>query len=163
MAIAAPSSTNGGYFLVCRQNSSSNSVGFGIYVQQNMTKLGAFDGASCLIEPEGGNSVIDKRYDLTVVKTTSGMSVTDGTHNDSISSTPRAMGSNLYVFAMYPYTGNNLTLVVCGRIYYLNIVEGGVEKLNFVPCVEDATEEIGFIDTVTGNFKRAAYNAGPVW
>ena len=163
MCIQTPSSTSGGYFLVCRQTNNNNTVGFGIYVPQAATSIGAFDGQSCLIAPEGsGNSIINTRYDLTVNKTSSSMTVSDGTNTNTVTGTPRAMVSNLYVFAMYPYSGSSLAAQIHGRIYYLNIIEGDVLKLNWIPCKRISDNAVGFYDTVSGEFKSSSYyTAGP--
>lgn len=163
MCIQAPSSANGGYFLGCRQTTSNNTVGFGILVPQYGNAIGTFDGQTCYIEPEGsGSSIVNKKYDLTVTKTSTGMTVTDGTHSNSVAGTPRAMVGNLYAFALYPYTGSNLVNQIYGRIYYLNIVEGGVEKVNWIPCRRISDNKIGFYNSVNEDFKTSDYyTAGP--
>lgn len=163
MCIQAPSSANGGYFLVCRQTNSNNTVGFGILATQNGASISAFDGQSCALSPHSGAvDIVNQKFDLTVNKTSSSMTVSDGTNTNTVTGTPRVMASNLYVFAMYPYTGSNLVSQVYGRIYYLNIVEGGVEKLNFIPCKRISDNAVGFYDSVSESFKTSAYyTAGP--
>ena len=148
-----------GYFLVCRSSNSANSVGFGIYVAGNATGIGAFDGQSCLLTP---SEIVGQKFDLTVLKTSNGMGVTDGIRSNSVTGTPREMVSPLYVFAMYPYTGSTLQYPISGRIYYLNIKEGGVEKVNFIPCKRASDNAVGFYNTVANEFKTSsAYVAGP--
>lgn len=159
MCIQAPTSTNGGYFLICRQTTTNNTVGFGVYVSQNGASIGTFDGQSCLLTPP---EIVGQKFDLTVLKTSNGCGITDGIRSNSVTGTPRAMASPLYVFAMYPYTGSNLAMQIYGRIYYLNIKEGGVEKVNFIPCKRRSDNAIGFYNTVAEEFKTSsAYVAGP--
>ena len=158
-----PAQSGGGYFLSCRQTSYNNTVGFGVLVDTTATKIGSWDGQTCYLEPEGpGVSIVGKYYDIDVTKTATGMTVTDGTNTNTVTGTPRAMYSNLYLFAMYPYTGENLVSPVCGRIYYLNIVEGDVEKLDYVPCVRDSDSAAGFWNTVSSTFVTSTgFVAGP--
>lgn len=163
MLTAQPSSSSGGYFLCCRQNNESNTVGFGIYAEQNMGHIGAYDGASALLPPhDGAASVLGQKFDLVVTKTTETLTITDGTNTDTQSRTPRTMVSNLIVFAQYPYSGTTLSVYVVGRIYYLRIKEAGVEKVNFIPCIQNSDNKVGFWNTVAKEFKTSAvYVAGP--
>ena len=159
MCMETPASSSGGYFLVCRQTDSNNTVGFGIYVNSGMTGIGAYDGQSCMLNP---STILNKKFDLTVTKTSTGMTVTDGTNTNSVTGTPRTMTSNLYIFAMYPYSGSTLQLQIKGRIYYLNIVEGGVEKVNLIPCIRKSDDAVGLYDSVASAFRTSpAYVAGP--
>lgn len=159
MCIQAPTSIDGGYFLVCRQTTTNNTVGFAVYVTQNGASIGTYDGQSCVLSPP---EVVGQKFDLTVLKTSNGCGVTDGTRSNSVTGTPRAMASTLYVFALYPYTGSNLQGQIYGRIYYLNIKEGGVEKVNFIPCKRRSDGAVGFYNTIAEEFKTSsAYVAGP--
>ena len=160
--LAAPSSSSGGYFLACRQNNSGNTLGFGIYVPQDATSIGTFDGESCMIEPEGaGVSIIGKKYSLTVTKTPTTITVTDGTHTNTITRTPRTMANALSVFGLIS-TSSKLNVPVCGRIHELEIIEGGVTKVKFVPDRRNNDNAVGFWNPVSSEFKTAAYTAGPV-
>lgn len=163
MCIQAPGSSSYGCFLACRQTNSDNTIGFAVLAAQSGAGIGAFDGQLCALSPHSGAvDIVNQKFDLTVNKTTTGMTVTDGTNTQSVTGTPRAMASSLYVFAVYPYTGSNLVNKVYGRIYYLNIVEGGVEKLNFIPCKRISDSAVGFYDSVSESFKTSQYyTAGP--
>ena len=160
--LAAPSSSSGGYFLACRQNNSGNTLGFGIFVPQDATSIGTYDGESCLIEPEGsGISIIGKKYSLTVTKTPTTITVTDGTNTNTVTRTPRAMANALSVFGLIS-TSSQLNVPICGRIYALEATEGTTLKLKFIPCKRDSDNAVGFWNPVASEFKTAAYTAGPV-
>ena len=158
MCTAAPTSSNGGYFLGCRQTNSNNTVGFGVLVSQNGVNIGTFDGQTCYLPP---SEVVGQKFDLTILKTSNGMGVTDGTRSNSVTGTPRAMASNLYLFAIYPYSGSTIFSPIVGRIYYCKITEGDTVKLNLIPCKRRSDNAIGFYDTVSTNFKTdSAYVGG---
>lgn len=162
MLTGTPSSNSGGYFLACRQTNSDNTIGFGVYATKDTLSIGAYDGDACLLQPTGGQTVVGEKFDLVVTKTPTTLTVTDGTNTNTVTRTPRVMASNLYVFALYPYTGNNLAVPVFGRIYYLKIYEAGVLKVNLVPCIRTSDNAKGFWNTVAEEFKSSvAYVAGP--
>ena len=162
MLKATPSSNAGGYFLACRQTNNDNTIGFGIYAPKDTSAIGAFDGESCLVPPHSGQSVIDQKFDLMVTKTPTTLTVADGVNANTITRTPRVMVQNLHVFGLVQHNASQLSNPVVGRIYYLNIVEGGVEKVNFIPCVRNADNAVGFYDSVAETFKTSAYyTAGP--
>ena len=160
MPISAPISSYGGYFIVCRQTNSANSVGFGVYVPNDVSAIGAFDGQSCMITP---STILNQKHDMTVLKTSSGLGVTDGTLSNSVTGTPRAMASELYLFAMLPYSGGtNYNMPINGRIYYCEVTEGGVEKLHLIPCKRISDNAVGFYDTISESFKTdSKLTAGP--
>ena len=161
--LGTPSSSSGGYFFACRQYSGQNSVGFGVFSPQSADSMKAFDGTSATIEPEGsGVSVKNHQYDLTVTKTPTTLSITDGTHSNTVTRTPRAMGSNIYLFGFYG-TDSILNVPLVGRIYYLDMTEGDTLKLNLIPCKRNSDSAIGFWDSVSETFlTNAYYTAGPV-
>ena len=160
MATAAPASS-GGYFLVCRATNSNNTIGYGIYAQSGMVNYGSFDGTAVTISTFDGESILNKKVDLECTKTTTGMTISDGTHTQSASTTPRTMYNALHLFAMPPYTGSTLQNCAFGRIYYLTIYEGGTRKVNYIPCKHSS--DIGFYDPIQETFKSSsAYVAGPV-
>lgn len=157
MTLSVPS-TNG-YFLGCKQTTTDNSIGFGIFVPSAMTSYGAFDGTACMITSDA--SIRNEKIDLTVTKTTTGMTVSDGTNTETITSTPRVMAGALHIFCIPPNTGSSGLSLVCGRIYYINVVEGGVTKLNMIPCKRTSDNAVGFYDTIGGAFRTSsAYVAG---
>lgn len=162
MNIAKPSSTSGAYIVGARQNNSGNSVGFGILVNQDETYVGAYDGTLCSIEPEGGASIRNKKYDLVVTKTTTGLTVTDGTHTNTTTGTPRAMASALTMFGIPTYNNTGIFVPIFARLYYLTITEGGTVKANLIPCKRKSDSAVGFYDTVQEAFRTAqTYTAGP--
>lgn len=153
---------SGGYFFGCRQTSSNNTVGYGLYVNQAMTDIGTFDGTSCLIEPNGGSSIKDIKYDLVTTKTTTGMTLTDGTNSQTTTDTPRAMASNLYLFGIVHYNDNASSVPINGRIYYLRITEGNTLKVNLIPAKRTSDNAIGFYDVVRETFiTNSDLTAGP--
>ena len=162
MLKATPFSDAGGYFLACRQTNNNNTVGFGIYALKDTSAIGAFDGESCLVPPHSGQSVIDQKFNLVVTKTPTTLTVADGVNTNTITRTPRVMVQNLHVFGLVQYNASQLSNPVVGRIYYLNIIEGGVEKVNFIPCVRNSDNAVGFWNSVAEEFKTSlAYVAGP--
>ena len=155
-----PSSSSGGYFLCCWQTSSHNSVGFGVLTNQAATTIGAYDGTSCNIEPEGsGVSVKNHKYNLTVTKTTTALTVTDGEHTNTVTRTPRAMWSNLYLFGCW--SGSSVNMPMVGRIYSLDISEGNVEKVKLIPCRRNNDNAVGFWNPYAQAFLTSEYTAGP--
>ena len=162
MLTKAPSSSSGGYFLGCRQNNSGNTVGFGVYASQDCKSLGTFDGTACAIQPNGGSSILNTKVELVVTKTNPGLSITDGTHSNTTSGTPRAMADALRVFGIKKYNSSNSNLPVWGRIYYCKIWEGGVLKTDLIPCTRDADSANGFWDAAVETFRTSTvYDAGP--
>ena len=162
MNIAKPSASSGAYIVGARQNNSGNSVGFGILVNQDETYVGAYDGTLCSIEPEGGASIRNKKYDLVVTKTTTGLTVTDGTHTNTTTGTPRAMASALTMFGIPAYNGSGIFVPIFARLYYLTITEGGTVKANLIPCKRKSDGAVGFYDSVQEAFRTAqTYTAGP--
>lgn len=163
MATAKQSSSSGGYITGNRQNNSGNTVGFGVLTDQNTTYIAAWDGVLCSIEPNGGASIRNTRYDVTVTKTPTGLTITDGTHTaNTTNNSPRAMVNNLHVFGISNYKSNGVVNPLWGRIYYLNITEGGVSKVNLVPCKRISDGKVGFYDTVQETFRTSGYyTAGP--
>ena len=157
-----PSGANAGYFVSIRATNINNTRGYGIYVDSALTSLGTMDGSTCTISPNGGNSVKNIKYDLLCTKKSNGMSITDGTNSNSITSTPRTVASPIYLFAMYPYTGSTLSGMVFGRIYYFDVVEGGTRKCTLIPCKRISDNAIGFYDPIASAFKTSsAFVGGP--
>lgn len=160
MATGTPSSDSGGFFIGCRQASSSNTIGFGVYVEKSLNTIGAFDGRTCLLTQPGG--VLSKAYDLEVTKTTAELAVTDGTLSNTASGTARAMATALYLFGAKNHSKNELLVPCYGRIYYLQITEGNVKKLDLVASVRESDSAAGFFDLVSETFLTTqAYVAGP--
>ena len=162
MAIAQQADSAGGYVCGSRQNNSGDTVGYGIYFDQNTTRIGKFNGVSAYIEPEGGNSIRNIKYDLHAVWTPDSVSITDGTHSDSNTGTSRAIVSNTAVFGCVAYNSSQLRHGLKGRIYYLRIYEDGELKVNFIPCRRLEDDMVGFYDTVSQAFRsNGNYTAGP--
>lgn len=162
MAIAQQADTAGGYVCGSRQNNSGDTVGYGIYFDQNTTRIGMFNGTSAYIEPEGGNSIRNKKYDLHAVWTPTSVSITDGTNSDTQSGTARNIVSNTAVFGCVAYNSSQLRHGLKGRIYYLRIYEDGELKVNFIPCKRISDSMVGFYDTVSQAFRsNGNYTAGP--
>lgn len=162
MLTEAPESSSGGYIAVVHQQSSNNTVGFGLYVKQDMTQIGAYAGSSALISPNGGSSVKDIWYSLTAKRTTTSVSISDGTNSDTVSLTPRNMYGALTAFAMQKNNSQENTLPVIGRMRRLVITEGNTVKANWYPCTRDSDGAVGFYDTAQNTFRTSTkYVAGP--
>lgn len=157
MATGSQSSSSGGYPVVCKQTSSGNTVGYGVLVNQNPTYIGTFDGTLCSIEPNGGSSIQNIKYDIVATKSQTGLSITDGTHSNSITTTPRATATSLYVFSMAK------SLSFKGRIYYMDIYVNTVLASSLHPCIRVSDNKKGFWDSVQERFMYDdSYTAGPV-
>lgn len=154
MTTHAPAQS-GGYFLICRATNNNNTIGFGVYGAQALVNYGAFDGTVAVISPFDGETMLNKRVDIEVTKRTNGMTITDGTHTETITTTPRSMASNLYVFGMIPYTGTTLQSPAYGRIYSLLIYQGGDLKVNFIPCRQESDGKVGFYDPIANAFRNS--------
>lgn len=157
MATGSQSSSSGGYPVVCKQTSSGNTVGYGVLVNQNPTYIGTFDGTLCSIEPNGGSSIQNIKYDIVATKSPTGLSITDGTHSNSATTTPRAIATSLYVFSMVK------TMPFKGRIYYMDIYVNNVLASSLHPCIRVSDNKNGFWDSAQERFiYDNSYTAGPV-
>lgn len=151
-----------GYPVVCHQKTNDNTIGFGVYYSSDLTQIGAYGGSSALISPNGGTTTKNTRYDIVAKRTTTSISITDGTNSDSVSLTPRGLKNPFYIFGLKHWNYNQLTSRFVGRIYYLAILEGGVIKVNFIPCKRKSDGMVGFYNTVAGEFRSDSnYTAGP--
>lgn len=160
MATGTPESTSGSYVFGCLQTTTGNSVGYGVCITQDETTILSWDGTRCDIVPNGGNSILNRRYDIVATKTSTGQTITDGTNSNAVTDTPRAMASSLYIFGIKRYNSTANQVSFRGRIYYLKIIEGGVVKVNLIPCV-DASNHVGFYDTAQQRFFYSQfYTAG---
>ena len=161
MVTKAPSGAYG-YYISCRSQSNANTIGFGLNVNNSLTEFAAFDGTLCSISPNDGSSVIGRKYDLVATKTSAGMTLTDGTHSNTVTSTPRPMVTNLFVFGAIAYNADEALFPGFGRIYYLNVKEANLDKINLIPSVRISDNAVGFYDTVQSAFRTSAYYvAGP--
>lgn len=162
MLTEAPESSSGGYIVIAHQASGNNTVGFGLYVKQDMTQIGVYAGSSALISPNGGSSVKDIKYSLTATRTTTSVSISDGTNSDTVSLSPRTMNGAMTAFAMQKYNSQEATLPVIGRMYRLIVTEGNTVKANWYPAIRNSDNAIGFYDTAQSTFRTSTkYVAGP--
>lgn len=163
MALETPAASGGGYALGVRQNNTSNSVGFGIYINQACTVVGTFAGSSATVQPENGESVLNHKYAVTAVRTTDSLSIEVGSLSDTISLTPRNMNGGAHLFGIKSYTsGSGLTAPLIGRIYRLIMTEGNTVKVNMYPAIRNSDNAVGFYDLAAEAFRTSqAYVAGP--
>lgn len=159
---SAKQSSSYGYIVACRISNSENSVGFGLCLDLNTTTINAFDGTLCTISPNSGASIRNTRYDVIVNKTSSGLSITDGTNSNSVTTTPRTMGGSLYLFGNKAYDQEQVGYAFYGRIYYVTVFQGGIKVADVVPCKRISDDAVGWYDTVQQTFRYSAYyTAGP--
>ena len=158
-------SSSGGYVVGCRQTTTNNTIGFGVLVNQGVTVANCYDGTSNTIQPNNGNSFINQRIDVIATKTPTGTTITDGTHSNSITSTPRTMATTLYVFGTQQYNNDRAQVTFKGRIYYVTVKEAGVTVIDIIPCQHDSDNAFGFYDIAQNRFINITgtkYSAGPV-
>lgn len=141
------------YFIGNLSSKTSNSTGVGIHTNSGSTQISIFSGTYVAIEPNNGSSIVNQYYDITATLTSTGASITDGTHSNSASFTPRAINvTPLYVLALKKYNVPQATNGVYGRIYYAQVRQNDVLKLNLIPCYRKSDNAAGFYDTVAGAF-----------
>lgn len=117
------------------------------------TQIGIFSSTDVLISPNDGASILNRYYDITAALTSTGASITDGTHSNSESFTPREINiTPIYVFGLKRYNVNNVIIATFGRVYYAQIRQNGTLKLNLIPCYRKADNAVGFYDTVSESF-----------
>lgn len=155
-----------GYVLGCRQTNADNTIGRGVYVPQNNSIAGAFNGVSATLSPSG-SSFTDVRIDATVNFYADGsLSISDGVNTATESNeSPRGISSELYFFGFKAFNGNQNQQPFRGRIYYLNIYENGVLQMEYLPVKRVVDNAVGLYDVLNGTFKtNANYTAGSeVW
>lgn len=164
MATGAQHSSSGGYIIGCRQTTTNNTIGFGVLVNQGASAVNCFDGTSNIIDPNGGNNIINTRIDIVATKTTTGTTITDGTHTNSVTSTPRAIATTLWVFGTQQYNKTNAQVVFSGKIYYLKVQEAGVTVIDLIPCRKTDNSAFGFYDIAQNRFINTSnnrYSKGP--
>jgi hypothetical protein len=140
-----------GYPIGVARDTTSQSVGFGVNVNQGLTDVATFGGTLVSIQPNNGNSILNQKIDIVAVRTPTGSSITDGTHSNSVEYTPRETSGNLRFFGvpantthLFPFKGN---------IYYVKITKNGTLAGDFVACKRIDTGIGGFYDKVSGSFK----------
>ena len=68
----------------------------------------------------------------------------------------------MYVFATKQYNTNNAQVPFRGRIYSLEIMEGGIKKIHLVPCIKLSNNSVGFYNIPNKTFyDNANWTAGP--
>lgn len=157
-------SSSGGYIVGCRQTTNNNTIGFGVLVNQEATEVNCFDGSSNRIYPNGGNSIVNTRIDIVATKTTAGTTITDGTHTNSVTSTPRNMATTLWVFGTKQYNYDRAQVPFTGRIYYLKVKEAGATVIDLIPCRKTDNTAFGFYDIAQNRFINTStnrYSKGP--
>ena len=138
------------YVLGCLSSTSSNTIGLGVSCQSDYTTIIVFPGTVVSISPDPVKGV---KHDITATVTSSGASITDGTLSASDTFTPRVHNvANLYLFGIKKATANEVNYPFTGRIYYVKVTEGGVDKLELIPCVRLSDGMAGFWDTVNESF-----------
>lgn len=158
--------TSYGYVLGCRQTNADNTVGRGVYVPQNNSVAGAYNGVSVSLSPSG-SAFTNVRIDATVNFYADGsLSISDGVNTVTESNeSPRNISSELYIFGFKAYNNSQNTNPFRGRIYYLNIYENGVLQMEYLPVKRVSDNAVGLYDVLNGTFKtNANYTAGAeVW
>lgn len=157
MTTSAPTSSFG-YVLCGGQRTTDNTVGFGVCVNKAMTQAGCYGGADCFVNVSCQNV----KFDAVAKRSPTKISYSDGTRSNQVSLTPRSVARNFHVFCLPRYNYDEATTPFFGRIYYCTIIEGGVTKVNMLPCRKKSNNAIGFYDTVKETFRTSAYYvAGP--
>lgn len=142
------------YVLGCLSSTTANTIGFGISVQSTYSTVIVFPGTVVSIAPDVVRGV---RHNITATITSTGATITDGTLTDSQTFTPRAHNvSPLYLFGVNKYNATDIQYPFTGRIYSCTVTEGGVTKLDLVPCKRVSDGMAGFYDLVAGTFVGAA-------
>ena len=138
------------YVLGCISSTTANTIGFGISVQSTYSTVIVFPGTVVSIAPSVIRGV---RHNITATVTSTGATITDGTLTDSQNFTPRAHNvSPLYLFGVNKWNGTDIQYPFTGRIYSCTVTEGGVKKLDLVPCKRVSDGMAGFYDLVAGTF-----------
>ena len=164
MPTGTQASSSGGYIVSCRQTTTDNTMGFGVLVNQGVTVANCYDGTSNTIQPNNGNSFVNQRVDVIATKTPTGTTITDGTHTNSVTSTPRSTATTLWVFGATQYNSQKAQVAFKGRIYYLEVKEAGTTVINLIPCRKTDNSAFGFYDIAQSRFINTsdnAYSAGP--
>ena len=159
MAIAQQQS-NYGYVVGCRQTNRDNTIGRGIYVPINNSKIGMFNGVSLEIN----GTVLNVLLDIIAKFNADGsMELSNGTDTvTEVNAEPRGISSELYFFGFKKFDSTQNANPFRGRIYYMDIYEDGVLKCKFVPAVKLDDNTVGLYDIVNGSFRsNTNFTAGP--
>lgn len=138
------------YVLGCLSSSTSNTFGLGVSVQDTYSTIIVFPGTVVSIAPSVVRGV---KHNITATVTATGATITDGTLTNTQSFTPRPHNvMPIYLFGIKKYNSNEVNYPFTGRIYSCTITEGGVTKLDLVPCKRVSDGMAGFYDLIAGTF-----------
>lgn len=138
------------YVLGCLSSKTANTIGLGISVQSDYSTIIVFPGTVASIAPSVVRGV---RHNIIATVTSTGATITDGTLTDAQNFTPRAHNAlPLYLFGVNKYNATDIQYPFTGRIYSCTVTEGGVTKLDLVPCKRVSDGMAGFYDLVARTF-----------
>lgn len=146
------------YIFAINSGTGLSTVGCCVGVAPDNYTVVAFNGASSTITPNGTSSVLNQRLNISATFTSSGSSITDGTHSANKSGTGRNHGQPIYLYGLKTLPGGAVPLsyFMIGRIYSCTVTDNGTEILNAIPCVRNSDNAAGFWDKVNENFITAS-------
>ena len=151
---SAPSTGNNyQYPIACKSTTSGNTVGLCINITNTLIDASIFSGTSATISPMNGAEMLNTKIPIVGTLNSDGAYITDGIHEATALFTPRTINVDyLWLFGVKKYNTNQIANEFIGRIYYIEVLENGVEVLNLVPCYRIADSAPGFYDLVNNSF-----------
>lgn len=146
------------YILAINVGTGYATAGACIGVNPDNYTLAAFNGAGSTITPNGTSSVLNQRLNISATFTSSGSSVTDGTHSANESGSGRNHGNPIYLYGLKVRPGGTVPLAyfMIARIYGCTVRDNGTEILKAIPCIRNSDNAAGFWDKVNENFITAS-------